>query len=513
MKHTFSSRPASNRLKSAIDLGIRAMRHKGTWAAASLAVGSGASAAPVLEPARTPALAPIDRPSAVTRSLVLVDPAVERADILLSDLPPNASVVELPRDQDPIAAIGRTLRMHRDIGEIHVLSHGDAGALRLGAQRIDAAALEARSDQLRGWFADRNAAPVIVLYGCSAGAGEAGLSLINTLARLTGAAVSASDDATGRPADGGDWIFERSTGLAARSPIFGEAARAEFEGLLATFTVANTDDAGAGSLRQAIIDANNAPGPDVVDATGISGTITLATGQIDITDEVEINGPGQASLTVSGNDASRIFGIYADTAISDVTLTAGSTPGDGGAVNSASGSTLTITGVTISDSYAGNDGGGIAQEEGELIIRNSTITGNTADSGGGIRLYSDYSTTRLEITNTTISNNTAQFDGGGIYIQVEDYGGTFEISDSTISGNTAGDQGGGITLYADSVYAGAVSAGDLTISNSTISNNTAATGGGVFVYGEEDVGDILISGSTIRDNVAQGTNIFRGGGG
>ena len=42
-------RPEFNRLKSAIDLGLRTMRHPGAWAAATLAVGSGASAAPALE--------------------------------------------------------------------------------------------------------------------------------------------------------------------------------------------------------------------------------------------------------------------------------------------------------------------------------------------------------------------------------------------------------------------------------------------------------------------------------
>lgn len=42
-----------------------------------------------------------------------------------------------------------------------------------------------------------------------------------------------------------------------------------------TFTVTNTNDSGAGSLRQAILNANAAAGADIIDATGVTGTITV----------------------------------------------------------------------------------------------------------------------------------------------------------------------------------------------------------------------------------------------
>jgi len=47
------------------------------------------------------------------------------------------------------------------------------------------------------------------------------------------------------------------------------------------FEVSNLDDAGAGSLRQAILDANTNPGPDdIVFQDGLTGTITLADGRV-----------------------------------------------------------------------------------------------------------------------------------------------------------------------------------------------------------------------------------------
>lgn len=75
-------------------------------------------------------------------------------------------------------------------------------------------------------------------------------------------------------------------------------------GRAATFTVTNTSDAGAGSLRQAILDANAAGGADTI-AFNIAGagvhTIVLATALPTVTDIVTIDGytqPGSAPNTL-----------------------------------------------------------------------------------------------------------------------------------------------------------------------------------------------------------------------
>src|SRR5436305_12839678 len=65
--------------------------------------------------------------------------------------------------------------------------------------------------------------------------------------------------------------------------------------LLSTFSVTNLNDAAAGSLRQAIIDSNGTTGPNEIDfAAGLSGTITLTSGELKIENQnVSIVGPGQ----------------------------------------------------------------------------------------------------------------------------------------------------------------------------------------------------------------------------
>ena len=73
----------------------------------------------------------------------------------------------------------------------------------------------------------------------------------------------------------------------------------------ATFTVTNTNNAGAGSLRRAVSDANAAAGADIIEFALGAGTrtITLTTG------EIVIDPPSDQAVRISGNNASRVFRI------------------------------------------------------------------------------------------------------------------------------------------------------------------------------------------------------------
>ena len=119
-----------------------------------------------------------------------------------------------------------------------------------------------------------------------------------------------------------------------------------------------------------------------------------------------------------------------DTAVLDgFTVTAGSSPDDGGGIYIVSGSP-TLTNATISGNAADN-GGGIYLSSSSPIITRSTVSGNIAEDGGGI--YNDEGSNPV-ITSTSISSNTADFSGGGIYNR---RGSAPTITASTVSGNTA----------------------------------------------------------------------------
>jgi hypothetical protein len=104
--------------------------------------------------------------------------------------------------------------------------------------------------------------------------------------------------------------------------------------LLSTFTVLNTLDSGAGSLRAALAGAQ--PGDTIRFDHHLSGqTIMLTCGELVIDKSLAIDGLGADRLTVSGNDASRVFrvtsGVTAE--IDDLTITHGLADNGGGIWN------------------------------------------------------------------------------------------------------------------------------------------------------------------------------------
>src|SRR4051794_16201661 len=78
----------------------------------------------------------------------------------------------------------------------------------------------------------------------------------------------------------------------------------------ALLTVTNLNDSGDGSLRAALLAANQDNVPDQVQfAAGLAGTLTLTSGELLISQPVTITGPGPAALTLTSNNASRIFNV------------------------------------------------------------------------------------------------------------------------------------------------------------------------------------------------------------
>src|SRR5438034_519295 len=85
----------------------------------------------------------------------------------------------------------------------------------------------------------------------------------------------------------------------------------------ATLTVSSTSDSGAGSLRQAIYDSGLG---DTINFA-VTGTVALTTGELLITNDLSIDGPGATNLALSGNYASRVFEIGSNATVSISGLT------------------------------------------------------------------------------------------------------------------------------------------------------------------------------------------------
>src|SRR5262249_58741964 len=107
----------------------------------------------------------------------------------------------------------------------------------------------------------------------------------------------------------------------------------------ATFAVLKGGAGGDGSRRARISAAEANPGADVIQfASRVHGTITLTTGELAIRSDLTIDGPGADRLTVSGNDASRVFDVV-------------------GGGSASSGIRVAIAGLTVAHGRADVGGG------------------------------------------------------------------------------------------------------------------------------------------------------------
>lgn len=287
------------------------------------------------------------------------------------------------------------------------------------------------------------------------------------------------------------WIAILSLGLAV---AFAPAARA------ATFTVTNTDDSGPGSLRQAIEDANAAAGADIIDfqIASYPDAVVLFSGELLVTDSVDIQGPGAANLIVSGNTSSRVFNLDNDSALIDVTIS-GLSIFSGSAAQGAgildNGENLTLDGVVLSSNAATSEGGGLwaGGTAMNLTIRNSRFSGNTSDGSAGGMFVGDTGGPLL-IETTTFSGNLAGMNGGAAVFSSPDGPVTFDRS--TVSGNFTTLQGGGL-------YVGGGGVGAFVFRSSTLSGNNATDGAGAYFNAPPD--GASFEHSTIAANAATGT--------
>jgi len=295
------------------------------------------------------------------------------------------------------------------------------------------------------------------------------------------------------------------------------------------------------SLREAIQAANTDAAVDACPAGSGADTITLpagtytlnipgagedanASGDLDITADLTINGAGAGATIIDGAALDRVFHIVernrrvgATVEISGVTIRNGSADNAGGILNGGTlaldssavsgnsaysggggllngttegslASSATLTNVTFSDNTAHVGGGMVNAYYTSSTLTNVTFSGNSSGFQGGGMFNDPYSSSTL--TNVTFSGNSSQ-DGGGMY----NYGSTSTLTNVTFSGNT-GDTGG----LSNSHYSTA------TLTNVTFSGNHGTYGGGGMFNGRS-------SSSTLTNVTFSGNSAYRYGGG
>jgi hypothetical protein len=321
----------------------------------------------------------------------------------------------------------------------------------------------------------------------------------------------------------------------------------------AAITVANTNDSGLGSLRQALLEAP--PGETIVVP---AGTYTLAS-PLEITKGVTLSGHAAADTIVRAGGTFNVitFSGEFDAAISGVTIRDGNVTGGtafGGGIY-AQKTNLTLRDVTLThntvsaNGAAGNAGGssfgGAIFSQRQLTLIDSRVTDNTATSiggsgkGGGLAFGGGiFSQGSLTIQNSTLSGNRALAMGGSGPVNAGQAGGSAyggglfsqqvavpagAMTGITVSGNVA-DASGGPGGAAGTVYGGGAfqqtGAAAMSLVDSTVTANVSRSSGsasgsvsaGGFFAQASTSGSINLLSDTISGNRAEPATSTIGGG-
>jgi len=197
------------------------------------------------------------------------------------------------------------------------------------------------------------------------------------------------------------------------------------------------------TLRAAIQESNALVGTDIVNVPGGTYTLSItgtgedsaATGDLDITADVVINGNAVSPTVIDANAIDRVMEVLgAGATISNLTIRNGNVIGNGGGISVDSSGSLTVTASTFTGSTADDDGGAISTDGGSVVLTNVTLSGNTGlRRGGGLNCEGP-----CTLTNVTVSANTEGADGGG-GVRVRPGSATLTLRNTIIANNSSDD--------------------------------------------------------------------------
>ncbi|MGI4938616.1 MAG: DUF4347 domain-containing protein [Janthinobacterium lividum] len=326
---------------------------------------------------------------------VFIDGAVDGAQALADQLAAQQDpgrILEihvLDAGKDGVAQISALLATQNNLDAIHIISHGNDGELQLGSTMLNSSTLLGNALAVSGWGTALASGADILLYGCDVAQSASGQQFVDSIGKLTGADMEASTNLTGNAARQGDWNLEFATGKIETRVAADAGTELNYSGILATFTVTNTNDSGAGSLREAITGANTAAGTDTISFDIGSGAVTITplSALPSLTDTTILDGASQGGyvnaplVELSGASAGNGAGITVGSGASGSTL-------KGFVINGFSDGILlqNVNSVTITGNYIGTDGAGtaaIANAANGIELDNASsnvIGGTTADT-------------------------------------------------------------------------------------------------------------------------------------
>lgn len=450
-----------------------------------------------------------DIPVSSRGELFFIDKDVADPGAFWLAAPKGGSVVCIPADVDPWRFMAQESQRFHGLSAIHLVSHGQPGALVLNGRRYAAKDIEKRTAQLQQLGNALTKNGDIFLYGCEVGAGKAGQNLLNTMAAVTRADIAASSDDTGSSTRGGNWDLEVVTGHIDHSLVLSAKTMAGYDYVLHSASVSTVAQLKA-AIATAVADSAD-------DTITVTGNITFASAA----DAITVNVTDGHTLTIVGGgftlDAAhlaRAINVTAGSvAISDLTITKGLLSGNGGitagsAPNTSLGAgisnagTLTLTNVNVTANKASGGGGG-----GGTATPASGGCGAGGGGGGFSGIGGGNGGDGRNSSGVVAGSYIGVAGGGGVGGRGGSYDG---IHLCGFGGSTAGGTGGSGGGYSIGGNGGVANNGSISIGGGGGGAGYSAAGG----TGGNAAGGIFNSGTlTILGTSAVTSNLGAGGGG
>jgi hypothetical protein len=172
----------------------------------------------------------------VRREVVIVDPSVADYQTLLDGLSPDVEVIVLGQNAT-LTDIAAALEGYSGIDGLHLISHGNVGALHFGGEVFTLNEVAGQLDTLSLIGSTLNEGGDFLLYGCYVGSDGTGRAFIEALATATGVDVAASSDLTGSSVLGGDWDLEQTVGEIGAQGVTGAFGASAYSSVLIPETI------------------------------------------------------------------------------------------------------------------------------------------------------------------------------------------------------------------------------------------------------------------------------------
>lgn len=282
--------------------------------------------------------------AAYSKTIVFVDAAVSDLSGFLNVDDPRLEFFLIDSNEDGIGQIADALAGRSDVESVHIISHGQAGALLLGSSSVNRGDLSGYSAEMAIIGDALSDGGDLLIYGCNVAEGEIGQKFIQSISRMTGADVAASSDWTGDTSQGGDWELEASVGEIDVSEIFGTDGDVGYSNLLAAPTI--TAPATVTATEDVIYDfvtVTLAPEISVYDADNddLLVVLSVSNGTLSVVDVASVLSGG------NGTDTLVLFGSFTDINADLATLTyTGDTNFNGTDTLSISSDDLTATALS-----------------------------------------------------------------------------------------------------------------------------------------------------------------------